>query len=332
MDKKIAQIIYFVGILSKIESTESTFYLDLCKGAKIATPAGTISYDAYVPKHVRSMLIGNDDKTTAKFANRPNYGNFKITPGKFRENYELSAEDAAYIKAGELAYFDGKERSAADAIYGSVATYIKNSITSRMDLSVAELLSNGSYRADTGEIIGFDIPSIKTRKKNDINDFRSFLRILKEEINIYKRSSFDTPDKILIGEDIVNDLIDDEVFLKQVDILGLANVMHDDKHAAIAKVFNYLLTESEPILDIDGGNVDISKGNRITMLSTKRIHKANAGVDVLDSTGMPKKIAAEFIMRNTSDEINATALFVGESAFTPIISNVKSVVRIDITK
>ena len=52
----------------------------------------------------------------------------------------------------------------------------------------------------------------------------------------------------------------------------------------------------------------------------------------MDSIGTPKKISAEYIMRNTSDELNATALYVGESCFTPIISNPKSVVRIDVTK
>ena len=48
---------------------------------------------------------------------------------------------------------------------------------------------------------------------------QSFLRIMKEEINDYKKKSFDTPDRILVGEDIVNDLIDDEFFINQVNKL-----------------------------------------------------------------------------------------------------------------
>ena len=332
MDKKIAQIIYFVGILSKIEPTEKTFYLDLLKGPKIKTPVSTIIYDAYVPKYVRAMLIGNDDKTRGNYAGREGYNQFKVTPGKIREYYQLTADEAAYIRAGETAYFNGNERKASDAIYENVAVYLKNSIISRMDLITAELLSKGEYYADTGEKISFDIPAVKSRKKNDISDFKSFLRIMKEEINDYKKKSFDTPDRILVGEDIVNDLIDDEFFINQVNKLGLANVTIDDKYIAIAKVFNYLLLESEPITDMKGVSIDIAKGNRMTLLATKRLHVGHAGVDVLDSTGTPKKIAAEYIMRNTSDELNATALYVGESCFTPIISNPKSVVRIDVTK
>ncbi len=332
MDKQIAQILYFVGILSKIEPTEKTFYLDLLKGAKINTPAATISYDAYVPKYVRAMLIGNDDKTTAKTKKRPGYNNFKISPGKFREEYVLTADEAAYIKAGELAYFNGVQRKASDAIYENVATYLKNALYSRMDLVTAELLSDGEYFADTGERIAFDIPAVKPRKKNDVADFKSFIRIMKEEINLYKKSSLETPDRILIGEDIVNDLIDDEFFMRQVEVLGLANILQDSKNTAIAKVFNYLLSEAEPIIDINGGGVDIASGNRMTLLATKRLHIAHAGVDVLDSAKMPTKVASEFIMRTASDELNATAKYVGETAFTPIISNVKSVVRIDITK
>ncbi|MBP9479062.1 MAG: hypothetical protein KBF12_10615 [Sebaldella sp.] len=332
MDKKIAQIVRYAGILSKIEPTEKSFYLDMLKGTKITTPASTIIYDAYVSKYVRAQLIGNDDKTKGNYAGREGFNRFKVTPGKIREYYQLTADEAAYIKAGELAYFNGVERKAEESIYTNVATYLKNAIISRMDLSTAELLSDGEYFADTGEKISFDIPAVKTKKKNDISDFKSFLRLMKEEINIYKRTSLDTPDRILIGEDIVNDLIDDEIFRDQVQKLGLGNIMIDDKYVAVAKVFNYLLLESEPIVGMDGVDIDIAKGNRMTLLSTKRLHIAHAGVDVLDSTGMPKKIAAEYIMRNDSDVLNATALFVGESAFTPIISNPKSVVRIDITK
>lgn len=332
MDKRIAQIIYFAGILSKIETTEKTFYLDLLKGARIKTPVSTIIYDAYVPKYIRAKLIGNDDKSAGNYAGREGYNQFKVTPGKIREYYQLTSDEASYIKAGEIAYFNGNERKASDAIYENVAVYLKNSIVSRMDLIVAELLSKGEYYADTGEKISFAIPAVKPRKKNDISDFKSFLRIMKEEINDYKRKSFDTPDRILIGEDIINELIDDEFFINQVNKLGLANVTIDDKYIAIAKVFNYLLLESEPITDMKGLDIDISKGNRMTLLSTKRLHIAHAGVDVLDTSGIPKKIASEYIMRNTSDDIKATALFVGESCFTPIISNPKSVVRIDVNK
>ena len=332
MDKKIAQILYFVGILSKIEPTEKTFYLDMLKGSKITTPASTIIYDAYVSKYVRAQLIGNDDKTKGNYAGREGYNKFRVTPGKIREHYQLTADDAAYIRAGGIAYFNGKERKAEDSLYENVATYLKNAITSRMDLIVAELLSEGKYVADTGEEIKFDIPVVKPRKKNDMTDFKSFLRIMKEEINDYKKKSFDTPDRILIGEDIVNDLIDDEFFINQTHKLGLSSVTVDEKYVAIAKVFNYLLLESEPIVDMKGVDISIAKGNRMTMLATKRLHPAFAGVDVLDSSGMPKKIASEYIMRNDSDVLNATALFVGESCFTPIISNPKSVVRIDVSK
>ena len=145
-----------------------------------------------------------------------------------------------------------------------------------MDLIVAELLSEGKYVADTGEEIKFDIPNVQTVKKNDVSDFKSFLRIMKEKITEYKRKSFDTPDRILVGEEIVNDLIDDEFFMNQIDKLGLANVMVDDKYVAIAKVFNHLLIESDPIVDMKGADISIAKGNRMTMLATKRLHPAFA--------------------------------------------------------
>ena len=114
MDKKIAQILYFVGILSRIEPTEKTFYLDMLKGSKITTPASTIIYDAYVSKYVRAQLIGNDDKTKGNYAGREGYNKFRVTPGKIREYYQLTADDAAYIRAGDIAYFNGKERKAED--------------------------------------------------------------------------------------------------------------------------------------------------------------------------------------------------------------------------
>ena len=97
MDKKIAQILYFVGILSKIEPTEKTFYLDMLKGSKITTPASTIIYDAYVSKYVRAQLIGNDDKTKGNYAGREGYNKFRVTPGKIREYYQLTADDAVGI-------------------------------------------------------------------------------------------------------------------------------------------------------------------------------------------------------------------------------------------
>lgn len=102
----------------------------------------------------------------------------KLHLEKLGERYQLTADEAEYIKAGETAYFNnGTERKASDAIYENVAVYLKNSIISRMDLITAELLSKGEYYADTGEKISFDIPAVKSRKKNDISDFKVFLEL-----------------------------------------------------------------------------------------------------------------------------------------------------------
>ena len=316
---------YFAGLLVNLEVNVNTPYLKYMKGRTLGPFATrTVDYRTVATKKQAAPLLGFR-KIEGQTLRPVGFDEFTLTPGMIVQSETITAADADLMNARNIIYVNQSQLDAEEQIYRDKAYNIKTAIELRKNIMVAQLIHTGGYTSFEGRKVEFPIRAIDTL---DYTTHGNFLVNYKKQLRAFIRVNGKRPTNVLVGEDVVNELLRDKVFMDEIYKLGLAGFTQDDKEVVIARVLGTVLEEEMPAYDPDL-EIDSAVGNRITLLETSRIHPAYSGIEVVEGT-TPKIIPSQYVGHEDVDTKNQIVDFIGKSAFSPVLADANAVWRIEV--
>ncbi|MGL5905012.1 MAG: hypothetical protein ACRCZO_20190 [Cetobacterium sp.] len=316
---------YFAGLLTALEAVVNTPYLKYMRGRKLGPfPTRQIDYRTVATKNQAASLIGFRKIEGQKL--RPiGFDEYTLTPGIIAQSETITASEADLMRADSVIFVNQSQLDAEEQIYRDKAYNIKEAIELRKNIMVAQLIHNGEYVSFDGRKVAFPIRPVDTL---DYTEHGKFLVEYKKQLRAFIKVHGKRPTDVLVGEEIVNELLRDKIFMEEVYKLGLANFGEDDKKVVIARVLGTLLEEEAPAFDPDL-EIDAAKGNRITLMDCSRLHPAYGGLEIIQGT-TPMMVASEYLAHEKIDHDNQSVDFVARSAFSPVLSDANAIWRIEV--
>lgn len=316
---------YFAGLLIGLEASVNTPYLKYVRGRKLG-PFATraIDYRTVATKKQAASLVGYR-KIGGQTLREVGFDEYTLTPGMIVQSEVISAADADLMRAENIIYVNQGQLDAEEQIYRDKAYNIKTSIELRKNIMVAQLIHTGGYTSFEGRKVEFPIRAVDTL---DYTTHGNFLVEYKKQLRAFIRVHGKRPTNVLVGEDVVNELLRDKIFMDEIYKLGLAGFTQEDKEVVIARVLGTVLEEEMPAYDPDL-EIDSAVGNRITLLETSRIHEAYGGIEIVQGT-TPKIVPSEYVAYEDVDTKNQTVEFIGKSAFSPVLADANAIWRIEV--
>lgn len=316
---------YFAGLLVNLQAEVNTPYLKYVKGRKLGPFATrTVDYRTVATKKQAASLLGFR-KIEGQTLRPVGFDEYTLTPGMIVQTETVTAADADLMRTENIIYVNQGQLDAEEQIFRDKAYNIKTAIELRKNIMVAQLIHTGGYTSFEGRKVNFPIRPIDTL---DYKVHGNFLVEYKKQLRAFIKVHGKRPSNVLVGEDVVNELLRDKIFMDEIYKLGLAGFTQDDKEVVIARVLGTVLEEEMPAYDPDL-EIDSAVGNRITLLETSRIHEAYGGIEVVQGT-TPKIVPSEYVAYEDVDTKNQTVDFIGKSAFSPVLADANAIWRIEV--
>lgn len=312
----------YLGILHSIKTNVRTPNLDLFKKTIAPTNLTSISWDDVADGNFFADVVARG--TTGKPLVMGGFDRYKFTPDLIDTEVHITPEEISQMQAGQTVYLEGTVSNTGDVILKRKMAVAKNAILRRQDDLCAKILKTGSYTLKNGDTLNF---GLKEAVGMNYNATTTFIKGIYNNILAFRKLNYKNPDKIRIGEKIIEKLLDDKTFQEFVKNMGLAGMQNDNQELVVAQVLNQQLNLLDPTIGDTG--TEIFDGTEIHMLNQENLYKAYSGVPVANGDKV-ENIATDIFADVITEKRAAKQIVYATSGFSPVVANPNSIYRIDV--
>ncbi len=315
------------GILVASKPVTLTPFLDLFKKTAplMSTRARKIEWRYRVDKAKAADLIKRGERIE-KTLNGTHFRKVEIEPGIIFASESLTADEITQMQAdsNNVFFINGQAIPTAQVIAEEKYGYIKDAIDSALEIMCEKLINNGIVPFADGTSqwdFGLPAPVAKT-----YNATTGFLKLVKDIDFDYTKKNRKKMTNFLIGETIVDKMLQDTSLQATMLSLGMNNIaaMSANDKAMVIGTFMGKNLEQMPYT-FDQNGVTIIPGNVIKCIDTAQLKIGYGAIDVKNpTTKYPDTYLGDYytgIQEGT--DLNPDALlFVKTGAFAIVVDPV----------
>ncbi len=324
-----------MGVYNGLPVLEPTPFLNLFRDKpSFVSTTEELSFDVKINKALAASLVEKGAKGKGSVTPN-NWVRKKVVPGDIYDEDILTAKELAQMNAGETEVFliGGKPIRTGQQLAEMKLLRIKNSIEKRKNIMAAQLINNGIILDSNGKtMLDYEIPTADTMTYSGTT---VFLAELGKKLAAYRKLTGLSPDRTLIGADVVEKMLGDTKVQDTMYKLGYTNVAKDltaDERALVIGTFMGQVLEQMD-LSFDAKGVEIVAGNVIKMISTAQFRNGYTALEVIkDINAAPELWNGDIWsdIENSSKSVAKSKIF-ARCGWFPIVVDSQSIYTINVT-
>jgi hypothetical protein len=322
-----AQLKTHLGILSGLQPSMPTPFYDIFKNAPIIT--GNVQTDKIVFNYLvrKEFAAGLRKKGLGSNAMRKVKDNawikVEIEPGEIADSQVLTASELSQLQAGQTEEFiiGTQTIKTNEQLAEMKFQLLKDSVMRRADIMCAQLINDGKVQFSNGiDEYDYLIPAADAEVYNSSS---GFLVLIKKLIMNFRKRTGRLPNRVLIGTDIVDAILQDDILQKTMYTMGFNNIANNVVANNLGLVLGQFMGQNLEQMDFafDEKGTEIIAGNVIKLIDTTQLRRGYAPIDVINpATNMPDKWMGDFWTgTHVESPIDARATLFVKSGFFPIL-------------
>lgn len=326
----------FYGLINEVKSFESTTYLDMFRmnPALPPTQLTEIEFDVKVGRTKVASLKKRSEPGITILSDE--WIRVKVKPGMISASIPVKADDYIKMAAGEVeVLMNGQLVKTPNSVLMNAMERLRSAVDQRKNIMCFQAVNDGSVVSSDGTVTwDYKLPKVENVTWSPTV---GIIKILSDGIREFRKRTGKLPNRIEVGANIADNMLKDDDFLAQMQALNtgnrtnIANMSADEKALVIGQVLGKMVEEMDMVFDEKG--VSIVGDNRLNLLDTTAFRLGYAGIEIKDPvTKLPNMLAADmFVSVDEGTESNPTANIFAKSAAFPVITDVNSVLRYEIT-
>ena len=332
-----AQVQTNYGILSGLQPTYPTPFRDLFMSAPMlaGTKSQTIEF-SYMIRNVKAAELMKKKGITGIKKIKDNYWRkVVIETGELSAAQSLTADEITLLQPGGNAVWmvGGEMIPTTNQLAQQKIQLMLDAIAIRENIMCTQLINTGIVTSSDGDDTWtFGIPAAQAKTYSDA---ASFLVMVKDIIQDYRKATGKLPNRFLIGSDIVDKMLIDTALQTTMYNLGMTNIGRDMTSDEKALVIGHFMGQNLQQMDLsfDENGVNIIAGNVIKLLDTSQFRKGQAPIQIINpSTELPDIFLGDYFAdTQVDDKKNASAEMFLKSGFFPVVIDPVSIQTYTVT-